>query len=445
MSSKYYSVKLDNEPMYFDGNTNREIPNSMQELNFMNNEQFSISFWIKTASFNISAILAKMKNEEPYTGWCVLCGGINGEKLLRFQAIHKAPDDYFESVIDAPDIFDNKWHHVVFVYDKTSVNNTKFFVDSTERKTTTFDNLKGSIANNEGIFLGSRSGGGCEFHGSLSDIQIYPSMLSKSQIHEIFSSSLIHKKSLDDEKPRPSVLILKNVKKNFTISYQSSNTIFEFFTSFLIRKTSKNLLALDDINLDIKQGEMVGIIGRNGSGKSTLLKIMSGVLCPTEGKVIVKGKIAPFLSLGSGFNPELNTLENIILYGMLLGAKKNYIVKKIDEILKFAELEDYIKVKLKNFSTGMYMRLAFSVAISLNPDIILIDEVLSVGDLSFQQKSYNKLISFKNSGKTIILVTHAMDPVEQLCDKAIFLEKGHVISSGEPKTVVEQYKNSLDL
>ena len=255
---------------------------------------------------------------------------------------------------------------------------------------------------------------------------------------------MIHKKSLVDEKPKPSVLVLKNIKKMFTITNQSSNTIFEFFTSFLNKKTYRNFLALDNINLDIKQGEMIGIIGQNGSGKSTLLKIMSGILYPTDGNIIVKGKVAPFLSLGSGFNPELNALENIILYGILLGAKKNDIVKKINEILKFAELENYANVKLKNFSTGMYMRLAFSVAVNLDPDIIMIDEVLSVGDLSFQQKSFNKLISFKNSGKTIILVTHVLDPVEQLCDRAIFLKNGSVAAMGEPKMVVEKYKNSLN-
>jgi len=201
---------------------------------------------------------------------------------------------------------------------------------------------------------------------------------------------------------------------------------------------------LDNINLEIKQGEMVGVIGRNGSGKTTLLRIISGVLEPKEGKVIVKGRLTPFLALGSGFNPELDAKENIILYGILLGASKNKILGEIDNILEFAELEDYIDVKLKRFSSGMFMRLAFSVAVSLNPDILMIDEVLAVGDASFQQKSFQKLLSFKKENKTIILVTHDLDQVERLCSKAIFLKDGKIAASGQPKLVVEKYKNSLN-
>ena len=137
-------------------------------------------------SLNISAILAKMKNEEPFTGWCILCGSLNAQKSLRFQAIHKSPDDYFESSVDASDIFDNKWHHITFVYDKINSKNTQFFIDGVERKTITIDNLKGGITNTETVFLGSRSGGGCEFHGSLSDMRIYSHILTKSQICKNF-------------------------------------------------------------------------------------------------------------------------------------------------------------------------------------------------------------------------------------------------------------------
>jgi len=170
---------------------------------------------------------------------------------------------------------------------------------------------------------------------------------------------------------------------------------------------------------------------------------MAGIIEPTSGEVIVNGKIAPFLSLGSGFNPELTAKENIILYGMLLGESKGVIIKKMPDILEFAELQDYANVKLKKFSTGMYMRLAFSIAISLDPDIILIDEILAVGDIAFQQKSFEKLMSYKKNGKTIILVSHALEQIENLCDRAVLLNEGHIETAGDPKTVVQKYRELL--
>jgi len=239
-------------------------------------------------------------------------------------------------------------------------------------------------------------------------------------------------------------LVLKGIKKEFDLNHKQHSTIYERITNAMKKKQSQKLLVLDNVNLEIKQGEMIGVIGRNGSGKTTLLRIMSGVLEPDEGKVIVNGRLVPFLALGSGFNPELDGKENIILYGILLGASKERILKEIDNILEFAELEDYADVKLKHFSTGMFMRLAFSVAVSLNPDILMIDEVLSVGDASFQQKSFEKLLSFKKENKTIILVTHDLDQVERLCNRAIFLKDGKIAASGQPKLVVEKYKNSLN-
>jgi len=246
-----------------------------------------------------------------------------------------------------------------------------------------------------------------------------------------------------EQNKQSSVIILKNIQKVFKIQKQTSNTIFETFINFKNRNTGKNFLALNEINLDIKKGEMIGIIGRNGSGKSTLLKTIARVLEPTSGKIIINGKIIPLLALGSGFNGELSAKENIIFYGMLLGAKKNYIIKKINEIIQFAELENYIDVKLKQFSTGMNLRLAFSVAMFLDPDIILIDEVLSVGDESFQKKSFDKLMSFKKSGKTIILVTHSLDVVENLCDRAAYLDKGKIIEIGDSTQVVKAYRESF--
>ena len=239
-------------------------------------------------------------------------------------------------------------------------------------------------------------------------------------------------------------IVLKNIGKEFKLSNIEKQSISSKLAS-VIKKVSESggLVALEKINLEIKHGEMVGIIGRNGNGKSTLLKIMAGIIEPTSGEVIVNGKVAPFLSLGSGFNPELTAKENIILYGMLLGESKDVIRKKIPDILEFAELQDYANVKLKKFSTGMYMRLAFSIAISLDPDIILIDEILAVGDIAFQQKSFEKLMSYKKNGKTIIIVTHVLEQIENLCDRAVLLNEGRIETSGDPKTVVQKYRELL--
>lgn len=246
-----------------------------------------------------------------------------------------------------------------------------------------------------------------------------------------------------EQNMQSSAIVLENIQKFFKIQNQTSNTIFETFINFKNRKSTKTFQALNKITLNIKKGEMVGIIGRNGSGKSTLLKIITRILEPSSGKLTINGKLTPLLALGSGFNGELSAKENIIFYGMLLGTKKDYILKKINPIIQFAELENYLDVKLKHFSSGMYLRLAFSVAMFVDPDIILIDEVLSVGDESFKKKSFDKLMSFKKSGKTIILVTHALDLVENLCDRAIFLDNGKIVEIGNSKEVVKTYRESF--
>jgi len=246
-----------------------------------------------------------------------------------------------------------------------------------------------------------------------------------------------------EEQIGPFSITVKNVKKLYNVQHQNSSSIFEKISTIGKKTKSEKIVALDGISFDIKHGEMIGIIGRNGSGKSTLLKILAGIIDPSQGYATTRGKVAPFLALGSGFNPELTAKENIILYGILLGASKNEMVRKFDEILGFAELEKYQDVKLKAFSSGMFMRLAFSVAVNMNPDIILIDEVLAVGDASFQQKSFKKLMEFKDIGKTIVLVTHALELVESYCNRAIFLDKGKAMAIGPPKMVIEEYRNAL--
>lgn len=231
---------------------------------------------------------------------------------------------------------------------------------------------------------------------------------------------------------------------NVSKSYNLINTggiktfIFNFFKQIKEYKKNK-FIALENISFEIKDREVVGIIGRNGAGKSTTLGLIAQVLAPTEGKVEVNGKLAPLLELGAGFHQDLTGRENIILNGLLLGMSKSAITSKLDEIISFAELEEFIDQPIRMYSSGMMARLGFSIAIQTNPDILLIDEVLSVGDQSFQNKSKNKIFEFKDKGVTIIFVSHDIDAVEKLCDKVIWIENHHVRLIGNPKEVIPKY------
>lgn len=232
----------------------------------------------------------------------------------------------------------------------------------------------------------------------------------------------------------------KNISKEFTIYHERTSTVFEYLSSLLFRKKmSEKLNILDDISFQVKKGEMLGIIGFNGSGKTTLLKIIANILKPNSGTIKVSGKVIPLLELGTGFNVELTAKENIVLYGLLLGFSKKEIEKKIQEIIKFAELEKFLDTKLKNFSTGMYARLAFSTAIQVNPDILLVDEVLSVGDINFQEKSLHKFQEFRKENKTIIFVSHNIEQVREICDKVMWIDKGQIKFIGEPNHVIEEF------
>lgn len=233
----------------------------------------------------------------------------------------------------------------------------------------------------------------------------------------------------------------KNISKQFTIYHERVSTVFEYLNSLLFRKKQSEILdVLQDVSFQVKKGEMLGIIGFNGSGKTTLLKIIANIMMPDSGKISVSGKVIPFLELGTGFNGELTAQENIMLYGLLLGFSKKEIKKKIQEIIKFAELENFLDTKLKNFSSGMNVRLAFSTAIQVDPDVLLVDEVLSVGDISFQAKSFDKFKKFKEAKKTIIFVSHNLEQVREICDKVMWLHKGHIRSIGDPSKVIEEFK-----
>jgi len=220
---------------------------------------------------------------------------------------------------------------------------------------------------------------------------------------------------------------LENVSKKFRIPSEKRYTLFEEVVSFITGKRNYvEFWALKNVNLSVRKGEVVGITGPNGSGKSTLLKIIAGVIYPDEGKVEVLGRVTPILELGVGFNPELTALENVNLYGVLMGMSKKKIERKSEEIFKFAELEKFRNMKLKNFSSGMYARLAFATAVATEPEILLVDEVLAVGDTSFQKKCIAKIRELKNNGTTMVVVSHSVDLLCEISDKIYLLEKGNL-------------------
>lgn len=215
---------------------------------------------------------------------------------------------------------------------------------------------------------------------------------------------------------------------------------------FLIRATKKGnrkdaFHVLKDVNLEVNKGEVVGIIGRNGAGKSTLLKIISGILKPTKGTVTVHGSIAPMLELGSGMDMELSGRENIFLNGSILGFSKTFLDDRFNEIVEFAELREFIDVPLRNYSSGMVMRLAFSIATMVVPDVLIVDEILAVGDDRFQKKSKQRMLELMRGGTTVLFVSHSIAQIEEMCDRVIWLDQGMVRMCGEASEVCYAYEN----
>lgn len=209
------------------------------------------------------------------------------------------------------------------------------------------------------------------------------------------------------------------------------------------KKRYREHYALHDVNFDVREGECVGIIGTNGSGKSTILKIITGVLTPTEGQVLVDGRISALLELGAGFNMEYSGLENVYLNGTMIGFSKEEIDARLDDILSFADIGDFIHQPVKMYSSGMFVRLAFAVAINIDPEILIVDEALSVGDVFFQAKCYHKFEEFKEQGKTILFVSHDLSSISKYCDRVILLNKGRMLDEGAPKAMVDMYKQLL--
>jgi ABC-2 type transport system ATP-binding protein len=237
------------------------------------------------------------------------------------------------------------------------------------------------------------------------------------------------------------VLRADKVKKNFALPHEKKDSIKRIFTGVLRSTPSRIEVqhALRSVSFEVKKGEFFGIVGRNGSGKSTLLKMLAGIYQPTEGQISVSGKLVPFIELGVGFNPELTGRENVYMNGALLGFSKKEVDRRYDKIVEFAELSRFMDQKLKNYSSGMQVRLAFSVAIMAEADILLIDEVLAVGDADFQRKCYDYFKSLKKSGKTVVFVTHDMSAVQDYCDRAILIDDGKIVSEGDATAVSEEY------
>jgi len=208
-------------------------------------------------------------------------------------------------------------------------------------------------------------------------------------------------------------------------------------------KYHQDFYALNDVSLQAGRGETLGVIGRNGSGKSTLLKIIAGILTPTGGTLNVQGRVAALLELGAGFNPLMTGMENIYFSGTIMGYTRREIDKRLGEIVDFAGIGDYLDQPVRTYSSGMFVRLAFAVAISVDPDILLVDEALAVGDMNFQAKCFRKLAKFREDGRTVIFVTHALDTVIRYCDKAIVLEKGRLVAEADPKKAVDAYKQIM--
>ena len=244
--------------------------------------------------------------------------------------------------------------------------------------------------------------------------------------------------NIKTDKMNQYAICVKDVYKNFNVYLDKANTIKEKLL-FLSRNRKEKREVLKGINLSIKKGEAVALIGTNGSGKSTLLKLMTKILYPNSGAIEVNGKLTSLLELGAGFHPDFSGRENIYFNASIFGLTKKEIDERLEEIIKFSELKNYIDNPIRTYSSGMFMRLAFAVAINVNADILLVDEILSVGDEHFQNKCIEKMLELKNQGKTMVFVTHSMESVKKLCNRAIWLYNGEIEMDGEAEEVIKKY------
>ena len=235
---------------------------------------------------------------------------------------------------------------------------------------------------------------------------------------------------------------LKDVGMRFNLGIEKDNSLKMMFIRLFDKKKrvkKSDFWALKNVTFHVDKGDVVGLIGSNGAGKSTLLKIVSGVMKPTEGKVEVNGVISPMIELGAGFDGELTARENIYLNGAILGYSKEFLDSKFDEIVEFSELKEFLNVPIKNFSSGMVAKLAFSISTIVDPEILIVDEILSVGDINFQDKSKNKMMSMIKGGTTVLYVSHSLESIREICNKVIWLDHGKIIMMGNTKKVCDAY------
>lgn len=240
---------------------------------------------------------------------------------------------------------------------------------------------------------------------------------------------------------KETVIEVNDVSMHFNLMVERVDSIKEYVMKLVKGKLLYNdFVALSHVSFKVQKGEIVGLVGLNGAGKSTLLKIIAGVLKPTEGKVITRGTIAPLIEVGAGFDPELTARENVYLNGAILGHDRKFMDSKFDEIIDFAELRNFVDVPVKNFSSGMYTRLGFAIATMVQPDILIVDEVLSVGDYKFQKKCEDRIQAMLDKGVTVVLVSHDISMIEKLCTKVVWLEHGHLRDIGPTAKVCKEYE-----
>lgn len=260
-------------------------------------------------------------------------------------------------------------------------------------------------------------------------------------LHQFIEKAILSSNSNQLHSNGSLAIRLTRITQRFRVIHERPETLRELLTGFLRHQTSvHDFDALTDVSLDVPRGQMLGLIGRNGSGKSTLLKIVAGVYRPYSGSVSVNGTLAPLIELGAGFHHELTGRENILLSGLLMGYSKREMAARETSIIEFADIGDFIDAPIKQYSSGMHMRLAFAVATEVDPQILIIDEILGVGDATFQQKCFARIQAFRDAGKTILFVSHDMGQVLEKCDRVILLDQGRILADGEPAAVVGAYK-----
>ena len=236
---------------------------------------------------------------------------------------------------------------------------------------------------------------------------------------------------------------VENVCMDYKITYDKVNSIKEYFTKLIKGQLNyEEFHALSNVTFNVKKGEVIGIIGHNGAGKSTILKVISGILKPTQGRVITNGNIVPMLELGSGFDYDLTGRENIFLNGAILGYSKEFLNSKYDDIVEFSELGNFIDMPIRNYSSGMLMRLAFSIATVINPEILIVDEILAVGDANFQEKSKRRMLELMAGGTTVLFVSHSLEQIRELCKRVVWLDHGKVKMIDETQKVCDEYLKS---